>query len=226
MDLAGVLGQPAIGARHRAHRHADVHRGQREQRVVDRVVRQHDHRLPVRQRQVEQALRDAADLLARLRVAQLAPARRCRRARPETAPAAWSRAQCSSQSPMQRRTAATAPGGAARSRRRRARSARRAAAPATAGSSNKDIVDMGISPGALHAEVTVQLGAVAQLLGSSSRDHLALLQHHQRIGVRDHLAVVAIDDQRGDAGLRGCARSRARSRPRPAAPGPRWLRRG
>ena len=73
-QLAMVLRHAAVRRRHRAHRAADVHGGQRQQRVVDAVVRQDDHRSAVGQAAVEQPLREPADLLARLAVAQAAPA--------------------------------------------------------------------------------------------------------------------------------------------------------
>ena len=54
----------------------------------------------------------------------------------------------------------------------------------------------------------------------------ALLQHHRLVGVGQHGAVVAVDDQRADAAGADVADRRARSRRRSAAPGLRSPRRG
>ena len=73
VDLGVVLRQPAVGAGDGAHRHADVHAGQQQQQVVERVVRQHHDRRLRRELQIQQPLGNAADRGTRLRPTQAAP---------------------------------------------------------------------------------------------------------------------------------------------------------
>jgi len=72
-QLGVVRGGARVGARHRAGLAADVHGRERQQRVVDGVVRQDDDGLPRGQLHVEQALRDGADLRAHLAPREAAP---------------------------------------------------------------------------------------------------------------------------------------------------------
>lgn len=78
VQLAVVAGHAAVGAGDRAHRAPDVHGGQRQQRVVDGVVAEHDDRPAGGQLHVQQCLRQAPDDLACLRVTQAPPRTRAR----------------------------------------------------------------------------------------------------------------------------------------------------
>ena len=131
-DLGVVLGQAAIGAGHHAPGPAHVHRGQPEQRGLDRVVRQHDHG-PARRAGGRRSAPARSGRPGR------APAgkSRCaigprRRARPGRRRRAWSRPSARASRRCSARTAAAVRGCAARSCRRRPAPAPRAVAPAPA----------------------------------------------------------------------------------------------
>ena len=73
-SLRVILRQQRVRRRDRRDRHADVHRGEREQRVIDRVARQH-HQRPRRPRpEVEQRRAECARRRERFAIRDVAPA--------------------------------------------------------------------------------------------------------------------------------------------------------
>ena len=72
-ELGEILRHQRVGGRDRSDRNADMHRAEREKRVVDGVVREDHHRPRAIEPPVEQSLADAAHQPERLAVAQLPP---------------------------------------------------------------------------------------------------------------------------------------------------------